>query len=287
MSARQSVIASFTRRISTSRDFACVWQPRNSGTVADGLILPKASLVFGPWAKTELFLNAGEDYHSNDARGVTAKFDARHPALAVIPVQPLPKSYGLEAGARSEILPKVQLSVALWAMNLDSEQLWDADAGTTVPSTPTNRQGVEFSARYTPKKWLLFDLDVAWSRARFRDTGGYVPEAIESSISAGASIHQLGPWSASLFMRYFGPRALTEDDSIRSGASLLFNAQASYRLTKNLQVSADLFNIFNSSPDDIAYYYVSRVSPTADARPDTHFHPAEPRSLRIALVVSL
>jgi TonB dependent receptor/TonB-dependent Receptor Plug Domain len=283
--------------------------PRNSGTVTDGLILPKASLVFGPWAKTEFFLNAGEDYHSNDARGVTAHFDARDPSIAVTPVAPLPKSYGYEAGARTEAIPKVQLSVAVWGMNLDSEQLWDADAGTTVPSGATHRQGVEFSARYAPKKWLLFDLDVAYSQARFRNfdpLGQYVPEGIESAVSAGASIHQLGPWSASLFMRYFGPRALTQDDSVRSGDSLLFNAQASYRLTKNLQVSADLFNILNSSPDDIAYYYASRLKnepgvlttgqctmleaqgQTCQAgKNDIHFHPAEPRSLRIALVISL
>src|SRR5947208_8791197 len=33
-SARHSEIASITRRINTSSDLACVWQPRNSGTVA-------------------------------------------------------------------------------------------------------------------------------------------------------------------------------------------------------------------------------------------------------------
>ncbi len=32
---------------------------------------PKAGIVFGPFAKTELYLNYGEGFHSNDARGVT------------------------------------------------------------------------------------------------------------------------------------------------------------------------------------------------------------------------
>ena len=33
-SARHTAIASCTRRINTSNDLACVWQPRSSGTVA-------------------------------------------------------------------------------------------------------------------------------------------------------------------------------------------------------------------------------------------------------------
>lgn len=34
---------------------------------------PKLSLVFGPFDKTEYFINLGEGFHSNDARGVTIK----------------------------------------------------------------------------------------------------------------------------------------------------------------------------------------------------------------------
>jgi outer membrane receptor protein involved in Fe transport len=268
---------------------------RNSGEQADGLVLPKASVIFGPFKRSELFFNAGQDYHSNDARGVTAHFDSRDPGLAVATVAPLPKSYGWETGLRTELIPKAQLSVALWGLILRSEQVWDADAGTTVPSAPTHRIGVEFSARYQPIKWLLFDLDASFSRARFlsydRDPasgdGPYVPGAIESAVSAGVSVHRLGPWSASLFMRYFGPRSLTANDVVRSSASLLFNAQASYHLTKSVQLSADLFNILNAQPDDIAYFYTSRVSPTAAARDDIHFHPAEPRSVRVGLLVTL
>src|SRR5262249_56754815 len=53
----------------------------NSGSATAGLLLPKATLMFGPWARTELFLNFGEGYHSNDARGITATvaIKTRHP----------------------------------------------------------------------------------------------------------------------------------------------------------------------------------------------------------------
>ena len=45
--------------------------PVNSGTANAFIGSPKFSLVLGPFAKTEFFVNAGEGFHSNDARGVT------------------------------------------------------------------------------------------------------------------------------------------------------------------------------------------------------------------------
>src|SRR6267378_2404268 len=45
--------------------------PANSGTANAFIGSPKLGLVLGPFAKTEFFVNAGEGFHSNDARGVT------------------------------------------------------------------------------------------------------------------------------------------------------------------------------------------------------------------------
>lgn len=43
----------------------------NSGIANDQMVTPKLSLIFGPWQKTELYLNYGHGFHSNDARGTT------------------------------------------------------------------------------------------------------------------------------------------------------------------------------------------------------------------------
>ncbi len=45
----------------------------NSGTATKFLPEPKASLIFGPWAKTEFYVQGGFSFHSNDARGATQK----------------------------------------------------------------------------------------------------------------------------------------------------------------------------------------------------------------------
>jgi outer membrane receptor protein involved in Fe transport len=190
---------------------------------------------------------------------------------------------------RTQLVPNLESSLSLWLLALDSELLFTGDAGTTEPSRPSRRTGVEWSTRWTPLPWLLFDLDVALSRARFTEydpVGDYIPGSIESAVSAGATIHALGPLTASLFVRYFGPRPLVEDNSVRSSASAIVNAQATWRFNRHVSLAADVFNLFDAQVDDIAYFYASRLKgePTEGVN-DVHFHPAEKRSFRATLSV--
>jgi len=278
--------------------------PANSGRADAGRLSPKLSAILGPWAKTELFANFGLGFHSNDARGVTTTVDPRSgdPVQRVTPLVP---TRGGEIGVRTEIVPSMQSSLALWRLDIDSELVFTGDAGTTEPSRASRRWGLEWNTRWRPIRWLLFDLDVAWSHARFTTpdpdpavTGDHIPGAIGTAVSAGAAIHELGPWSASLYARYFGPRPLVEDDSKRSTASTLFNGYVSYRLTQKARLSLDVLNLFNAQVDDIAYFYRSRlpVEPAPGACPpspackagseDIHFHPAEKRSLRLSAALT-
>jgi hypothetical protein len=79
----------------------------------------------------------------------------------------------------------------------------------------------------------------------------------------------------------FGPRPLTEDDSVRSRASTVFNGQVTYRLAPWARLSFDAFNLLDARVDDIAYFYTSRLrgEPVGGVQ-DIHFHPAESRSVR-------
>jgi outer membrane receptor protein involved in Fe transport len=259
--------------------------PRNSGDVAAGRASPKASLVLGPFARTEVFGNFGVGFHSNDARGATTTVDPASGA-AVVPVTPLVRTVGTEVGLRTEIVPHAQTSIALWRLDLASELVFAGDAGTTEPSRPSRRQGIEWSTRWQPIRWLLLDLDVALSRARFTDpdpAGDRVPGSIESAVSAGVTFHELGPLSASVYLRYFGPRPLIEDDSVRSGASTIVNAQLGWRVARPVKLTLDVFNLLDARVDDIAYHYTSRLpGEPAGGVSGIHFHPAEKRSVRLA-----
>ncbi len=258
----------------------------NSGTASDSRVSPKLSAILGPWAKTEFFANYGQGFHSNDARGTTTTVDPRS-GDPVERVTPLVRTRGGELGTRSEWLPGVQSSLALWRLDIDSELLFVGDAGTTEPSRPSRRQGIEWNTRWQPRPWLLFDLDLAWSKARFTDddpAGSRIPGAIESAVSAGATIRDLGAWSASVFLRYFGPRPLVEDNSVRSSSSTIVNAQVGYRFDRRTKLALEVYNLFDREVDDIAYYYTSRLAgEPAAGIDDIHFHPAEKRSFRVTL----
>jgi outer membrane receptor protein involved in Fe transport len=118
-------------------------------------------------------------------------------------------------------------------------------------------------------------------------TGDHIPGAIETAASASATLRELGGWTASLYTRYFGPRPLVEDDSVRSSASTIVNAQATYAITQWARLTLDVFNLLNAQVDDIAYFYKSRLpGEPATGVADVHFHPAESRGVRLTTVVS-
>ena len=123
--------------------------PENSGTTRAHITSPKLNFVFGPFDKTEYFLNYGQGFHSNDARGTTIAVD---PATGdpADKVPALVKSKGEEIGVRTERIPHLQSSLSLWRLTLDSELVFVGDAGTTEAGRPSLRRGIEWSNRYIP-----------------------------------------------------------------------------------------------------------------------------------------
>jgi outer membrane receptor protein involved in Fe transport len=256
----------------------------NSGKENDGITSPKLSLIFGPFANHEFYYNWGQGFHSNDARGTTIRVDPSNPGDSMSRVPALVKSRGQEVGWRSAPAPGWNTSVALWRLDLDSELLFVGDAGTTEASRPSHRQGVEWSNYWTPRDWLTLDADVALSKARFRDdstVGNHVPGAVERAASVGIAVHDLGPWRGGLRLRYLGPRALKEDDSVRSGSSVMVNLNVGYKLAAKSQLTLEVLNLFNRKASDIDYYYESQLRGEAARVEDVHSHPAEPRIWRL------
>ncbi|MGE0859789.1 MAG: TonB-dependent receptor [Gammaproteobacteria bacterium] len=262
----------------------------NSDTRWAALVSPKGGLVLGPWAQTEVYLNAGTGFHSNDGRGVNTRLDPND-GTAVARAKPLVRTYGAELGLRGTWLPGLQSSVALWGLDSDSELVFVGDAGTTDAGRPSRRVGVEFANHYTVLPWLDLDADLSLSRARFRDldpAGRHVPGAVESVLAAGATVHDLDGWFGALRLRYFGPRALIEDDSVRSNATLLLSARVGYEVRRGWRVFADVFNLLDREDSAIDYYYASRLpgeppGPSDGGYDDVHFHPVEPRSFRLGV----
>jgi hypothetical protein len=261
----------------------------NSGRDVDAIASPKASVVVGPWKGTELYANAGTGFHSNDARGATIAVDAST-GETVGRVTPLARTRGAELGLRTVAIPGVQSTLAVWRLSLDSELVFVGDAGTTAASRPSERYGIEWSTFARVRRWLTVDGDVAWSHARFTDidpSGSYVPGAVERVASLGVTADAGRRFYGSARWRYFGSRPLIEDNSVRSRATSLVNAQVGYRLTNRFSVIVDAFNLLDAKHSDVDYFYTSRLpGEPSEGVADFHTHPALPRSARVTLGVS-
>jgi outer membrane receptor protein involved in Fe transport len=264
--------------------------PENSGNVDSGIWSPKASLIFGPWAKTEYFVNAGYGFHSNDARGTTITVDPKDPLTPTSPVDPLVRTKGAELGVRTEIIRGLQTSLALWMLEQDSELLFVGDAGTTEPSRPSRRQGIEWINYYRPLPWLFIDAEIALTKARFTDedsAGDYIPGAPDAVASLAVTVDNIHNWFGTVQVRYIGERPLIEDDSVRADSSTITNLRIGYAFTPKVRLQLDVFNVFDVATDDIAYYYESFIPGVIPGpQQDIHFHPAEPRQFRLTLVAN-
>jgi len=279
--------------------------PENSGDDTDVIASPKLSLIFGPWANTEYYINAGYGFHSNDGRGTTITVDPKafksDPTCATLPasdpntcrvskVDPLVHTKGAEVGTRTAIIPHLQNELTFWILDIDSELVFTGDAGTTEPSRPSRRLGVEFANYYTPVPWFTLDADFAYANARFTDSdpvGDRIPGSPEGIISAGAAVDNLSGFLGSLRLRYFGPRPLIEDNSVRSKSSTLVDARVGYEFYKNWRVLLDVFNLFDSKVSDVDYYYTSRLQGESLAGVnDIHTHPEDPREFRVTLAAT-
>jgi hypothetical protein len=99
-------------------------------------------------------------------------------------------------------------------------------------------------------------------------------------LAAGITLQSPNGLHGALRLRYFGPRPLLEDGSIKSDSSTVVNFEVGYR-HERFDVRLDVLNLFDSEDDDITYWYASRLPGEPDEGvEDYHFHPIEPRNRR-------
>jgi len=269
--------------------------PANSGSATGSRLSPKLSLVFGPWRKTEFFANAGRGFHSNDARGVIGRIDATTGNVAArVPV--LAASRGAELGLRSEIVPGLQTSLAVWRLDSDSELVFDPDSaiGSTEPNGASKRHGIEWNNHLVVNRWLLVDADMAWTHARYAsanangERGDLIPNAVSRVGMLGVTLHELGPWSAGLSTRFIGRAPLSQDGTLTMPGSVVSNLQLKRVLNPHCTAALDVLNLFDRRFYDMAYEQDYRVAPGAPVNADgVTVHPGEPREFRVSLNLTL
>ena len=258
-----------------------------SGATHETLFQPKGSLILGPFAATEFYFSAGRGFHSDDVRGVfgTVPLEGIPGSAGTTPL--LAPTTGVEAGVRSNIIPKLALQLAVFQQDFNSELRYDADAGQDSASAPSRRQGIELSGEYRPIRWIELNTDLAFSKARYRGDlaaygldGPYIANAPSFIGSFGILVDNLGPWFGGLQWRKLGSYPINDGtkDPQDPGYSE-FNLDVGYKLSAHLKVQLSVYNLFNTKANSSAYYYTARLpGEPPDGVTGFQVHPLEPIS---------
>ncbi len=256
----------------------------NSGSGSETTLNPKLGLAYTLNDRWELYANFGTGFHSNDVRAAELTVDpvSGEPAESF---DVIVNATGLETGFRANLHDKLNFSVAIFYLELDSELIFVGDAGTTEPNDATERTGIEAALFWQPNDSLTFDITAAKTDAKFSDAPGdanQIPDAHDTVGAAGVTLVRDNGFTSSVRVRYFGDAPLVEDGSIRKAATTLVNLGFAYPMGRFV-VGLDVLNLFDAEDNDIDYYYESRLSYEPAGVEGSHFHPVESREFRLKL----
>lgn len=259
----------------------------NYGTASASLPQPKLSLAFTPVATSEIYLSYGEDFHSDDLRGVN---QARIEGVGGAPL--MARQQGEEIGLRQQIGHEVSGTLALYNLDAQSETTYDPDIGQDSPGPGSHRYGTELNVTYDPLRWL--ELYASFSRDHSRFTslyndgtghvGYFLPNAPEYAGSLNVYVKAMGPWDADLQYRLLGPYPLSADDVVHAPGYGEWDAAVHYLWRDGWTYGFGLYNLFDSHANAMEYWYIDRLrgEPAAGV-PDIHVHPLEPFTLRLTV----
>ncbi len=256
----------------------------NSGRADDDIVTASLSLAYALDDNNEIYIGIGQGFHSNDARGTVI---SRDPVTgdSVLPVDPLVDTLGAEIGYRAFFNEKLNATIALWQLDIDSELLFVGDAGNTEDTgVSSNRHGVEISTYYQVNDNWKLDLEYSRTEARFADAvdgSRAVPRGLDDVFSGGISYQPSERFNAYLRFRQFGDFPL--DGGRKADGSSMVNLRLGYQVTSRLQFTLDTLNLFDSDDHDVEYFYESRLPGEPDPVEDFHYHVFEPRSVRFYL----
>jgi outer membrane receptor protein involved in Fe transport len=282
--------------------------PHASGYAHQGLLSPKATLVYSPSRRLDLFANFGTGFHSNDGRAVVigqrvrqiarrlegegrssaetaAALEAANYDPGQLDTRTLPRALGGELGARARLWERLNLGAAAWWLDLDREYVYVGDEGTTELSGRTRRLGLDLEARLQLRPWLWADADANLSRGQARDEpagADEIPLAPTLTSTGGLTARHPGGCEGSLRYRRVGERPANEDNSVRALGYTVVDLAAGYRLGAH-RLDLYLENLLDAEWNEAQFATESHLRNEAEPVEELHFTPGNPRTLRLEL----
>ena len=255
---------------------------KNSGEEEGFIANPKVNIILSPfsdnaWTKrSEIYLNFGGGYHSNDARDVIA-----NPGKTT-----LPRALGGELGFRTKLFDRLDMAINYWRLHLDSEFVLVGDEGTTESRGKTQRQGVEGEFRYVILPWLTADLDISYTWSKFVDTGEAIPLAPRFLALTGLTARHPSGLEGRIQLRSVGNRYGTEDRTFNVRGHNIFDLLLKYKWDR-YEFLFGIDNITNKKWRAAQFVFESQLPGEAAPVNDFHFTPGDPLTIRAGLTVHL
>ncbi|WP_161599479.1 TonB-dependent receptor [Hymenobacter nivis] len=244
-----------------------------AGRVGRGRVSPKLNFYYQLSPAVQLFARSGLGFHSNDARGVvqgSGSFNA------------LPRATGAEVGSTFKPVPALVVNAALWSLRLQDELVYSGDEGTTESVGPTQRYGLDVSARYQLSARFFLDGDFNYSHGRILDAAegnNRIPLAPTFTSIGGLTMRQPNGLSASLRYRHIDSRAAIEDNSIRARGYFLLDAVAAYTRPR-YQVGVQVQNLLNVQWNEAQFATDSQLRGETASVNELNFTPGTPFYLK-------
>jgi outer membrane receptor protein involved in Fe transport len=289
----------------------------NAGTAAQSLWQPKGSLIYAPNQRVEIYLSAGQGFHSADLRGVNQDTSVD---LGLPHTPLLAKQDGQEIGLRAQVRRNLVFTLAIYNLWQQSETIIDPDVGQDTAGPPSRRYGYEINLTYQLNRWLEFYGSYSGNHSRFTRAfddgtghlGNYITDAPLATGSLALYVTDLGRWSGGLNYRYLGNYPLSSGPCVNSAATRDFpdvasscanaptaagqidgrgfgqlNLDAHYALPGGWSASLGIYNLLNTHAAAAQFWYVDRLRSEIDAYPDgradVHEHPLEPIMARLTI----
>ena len=272
------------------------------------MLNPKFNIVYSPINWSDIFINVGTGFHSNDARDVVIEetisnlrrtytrnginndeIDAKLTQLNFNPehggITTLPRAIGAEIGNRYRFLKRINIGIAAWWLELDEELVFVGDAGETEVSGKSQRIGIDIEGRAQILSWLWVDADVNLSRGIFvdePDDANQIPLAPRITSTGGLTATHPYGWDVSLRYRHIGDRPATEDASVTAEGYTLVNLGVSYSYGafKYFVAAENIFDVeWNEAQFDTESCLENETEPVSEI----HFTPGNPLNIQAGI----
>jgi len=217
---------------------------------------PKVSAEYTFNSKFQMYLKGGKGFHSNDARVVIANKD----------FEILPAAYGADLGMNWKPLPNLYINTAIWYLYLQQEftfgsDLIDQPGGPVSLSGRTQREGIDFSARYQITNWLFFNFNINPDKPRYLDSAkghDHVELAPTLTSTAGLDFRFKNGINGGISYRYLHDRAADPEYTHTASGYFITDLTINYT-RKRYELGLAIENLFNQKWDEAQFEYESRL----------------------------